>query len=396
VPRDAKRLTLPVRIAGATVAVSLIVQAPTGRLLTLPLTPAAPPGRYVFNALVPAAARGGRVVSLRVTLTGTGAGQRDPQAVVIVSALRAGRRIVSRFGSGWRRRGRLRPVLRTGRDPHPDSDVRQPAAVRDRPRSTRPRRAGARRDQRLARSRRARGTLAIELPGGQVVRFKPVAVAHRFPTVPRDAAFVVADTGRLFAAMNMDTPGSAIPTEMWLALDGSADAAAVAARLRRPPFRTDALVTRAGARSSLDDDPLMTVTVTALELTGAIALLMAVAALLLSVAATLRDEDGELAELEALGVDPRLLRRQIRAGAASSAVVAAVTATLASIVLLHVFIALTGLGGDGRDPLPPLVARLPLHAGGVLLGLAAAAGAAGVALVTAHAMRGERVGRLCG
>jgi hypothetical protein len=387
---------LPARISGTTVSISLIVQGSDDRLLTLPLASQAPPGRYQLHADLPHAASGGRVVSVRVTLIGSG-GPQDPQAVVTLGALQAGARIVSRFQRGWMagaglsalsfRAGRAQLLVPTFQNQQTFSIVYDqhglgepvPALVSS---SLAPGDSGE--------------PVTIELPGGQVARFEPVATARRFPTVPDRAEFVVADAGRLFAALNLDTPGSAVPTETWLELDAPADRDSVTAQLGRAPFRVDSLTSRDTLRDSLLTDPLAKVTVAALRITAGAALALAVAALLLSVLATLRDEDGELAELEALGIDPRLLRRQIRAGAASSGLIAAAGAGVAGVALNHIFVSFTGLSADGRDPAPPLAADVPVLAGVALVGLAAVVAAGGVAVVTARAMRGERVGRLHG
>jgi hypothetical protein len=236
----------------------------------------------------------------------------------------------------------------------------------------------------------------VELPGGQVARFKPVGVARRFPTVAAGTEFVVADVGRLFSTLNLDTPGSATPSEMWLKLRGDAPPNAVARALRGSPFRVDSLIARRALESSLARDPLARVTISTLRVTAVVALLLGIAALLLSVLATLRDEDGELAELEALGIDPLALRRQIRAGALSTALVAAVAAGLASVLLIHVFVSSIDLSADGRDPLPSVAPGVPVLEAAALLGSAAILAAAGIVAVTARAMRGERVGRLRG
>jgi putative ABC transport system permease protein len=171
---------------------------------------------------------------------------------------------------------------------------------------------------------------------------------------------------------------------------------AVVERLRRPPFRLAAVADRAGRAQALRDDALARVTRAALAATAGIAIALAVLALVLSVLATLRDDAGELGELEALGIEPRQLRRLIYGRTATVAVVGGVLSVATAYALVHLVVAIARVGAEGRTPVPPLRAAMTWPAVWVILLLAAVAAAAAVVAATTHALRGDRLGRLHG
>ena len=105
---------------------------------------------------------------------------------------------------------------------------------------------------------------------------------------------------------------------------------------------------------------------------------------------------GELAALEAIGIAPRSLRRQVRASAAATALIGGAGAVLSAAVLSRAFLGLAHVTAEGRDPLPPLASDLPWLAQLAALVLAAVVAAAAVLAVSRRALRGDRVGRLHG
>ena len=89
--------------------------------------------------------------------------------------------------------------------------------------------------------------------------------------------------------MNLARPGAARVNEVWLRLR---DRGASASRARR--------------------DPIAHGTLLALTVAAIVALGLALAGILLTVLGDLRDESGELLDLEAQGASPSLLRRIVR------------------------------------------------------------------------------------
>jgi ABC-type antimicrobial peptide transport system permease subunit len=131
----------------------------------------------------------------------------------------------------------------------------------------------------------------------------------------------------------------------------------------------------------------------ALALLGGI---VALAAIAVAVAGGARDRGGEQAELEAIGVSPRILRAQMVATATVTVVAGMCAGLLGGAALASAFTGLVALGADGRTPLPQLLPAFPW-----LLAITLAAAAAAIATLAAAAQaraafRGTAVGRLRG
>ena len=99
--------------------------------------------------------------------------------------------------------------------------------------------------------------------------------------------------------------------EVWLGVSEQREAA-VRAALGRPPFRALETVSRRELEADASRDPLAHGTLLALVGAALVALALAVTGLSLAVLADLRDERGELLDLEAEGAAPGLLRRVVR------------------------------------------------------------------------------------
>ncbi|WP_028060015.1 FtsX-like permease family protein [Candidatus Solirubrobacter pratensis] len=404
-PDDAKTLSVPVELTGGGATVTLVVQASDGRLLALKLVGSLTSGRFDVETTVPREARGGRVVGIRTTLQQGGSFTSDIGSTTL-GTLRVDGRPVTRFLDGWaptdqarvgysaggqarveRRRGRAvlsyptfsaKPTYAMGyAQEHAAEPL--PALV----------------DPALARSA-VNGVVTVGVADGQQVRLRPIGTASRFPTIAAGISFAVVDAGRLFAAVNAAAPGAALPSEAWLQLRPGASRGAVVERLRRPPFRLAAVAERDGRAQALRDDALARVTRSVLAATAAIAMALAVLALVLSVLATLRDDAGELGELEALGIEPRRLRRLVYGHTATVAVVGAVLSVATAYALVHLVVAIARVGAEGRTPVPPLRAAMTWPSVSAMLLLAAVVAAAVVGAATTHALRGHRLGRLHG
>jgi hypothetical protein len=147
---------------------------------------------------------------------------------------------------------------------------------------------------------------------------------------------------------------------MWIGSPSEARLADVRARLADPPFRfaevrarTDLIDTNAG-------DPLSQSILSALLAAALIGLTLSVGGLLLGATSDVRDESGQLADLEAQGMTPSMLRWQIvartgwlaAAGGAAGVAVGVVLAVLATVVL--------ALTPEGTVPIPPLTPVIPI------------------------------------
>src|SRR5439155_736078 len=145
---------------------------------------------------------------------------------------------------------------------------------------------------------------------GQSVRFRALAVARRFPSATSQDTtdFVVADRDALVTALNAAQPGAGFPTELWL----DSRQAGLAERLRRPPFDVLSVASRAGLERQLRRDPVARAAVAMLEVAAVTALVLALVGLGLGVVSERRDEAADLFDLEAQGLAPASLRRQLR------------------------------------------------------------------------------------
>ena len=228
---------------------------------------------------------------------------------------------------------------------------------------------------RLAASADGRGVLPLQIAGESLV-VRVVGVVRRVPGV--DGQALVGDGDALAAALNLERPGAARVNEAWLALRDSADAAAVGGALARKPFDVLAVESRRALEADARRDPIAHGTLLTLAVAAAVALGLALAGMVLTVLGDLRDERGELFDLEAQGAAPSLLRRVVRLRALAVAVAGLVGGAVAGAALAAVVTDLVGLTARAASPEPPLVLALD----GTVVALAAVAYAlAAVALV---------------
>jgi hypothetical protein len=225
------------------------------------------------------------------------------------------------------------------------------------------------------------GDLALRVGGEQVVA-RVAAVAERFPGARED--FVVADRRLLGTALNAARPGIAIPNEVWLGADTEQQRAALAAELGRAPYNVLTVDSRAELEQSLRNDPLARGTLLTLLAAALVALGLALVGVLLGVVSDVRDERGELQDLEAQGARPALLRRVVRL---RSLVVVAVGVVggLATAALLGLLVVdLVAVTADARATELPLRTAVawPVLGAALLAGVLAAA-----TLVTAASRR---------
>jgi hypothetical protein len=395
---SAARVRLRAATDGPPVRLALVVQAPAPgagvETLSLGLADRRP---RRLQAAVPASLRAGRVVALEVARTAATAQASTHQdaeggsafvtaGTLALSSLRAagggGRAVVADW-RGWIGRGGLAAVrdgalgFRIGGDRRPFLRPRQPADDAPVPAIV---------SADVAAVAPLGTTLQLRM-GAEPVAVRVAAVARRFPTID-DGSFVVADEGALAGALEAADPGTGTPGELWLgAPRGSAGA--LAAALARPPFDALRVRARAAVEADLRDDPLARGVLAILAATAVVALVLAAAGVVLMALAMVRDERGELYDLEAQGVEPAALRRQLQLRAALLVALGVAGGTALGLVLARFVVDLVRLGAGVADAQPPLVpvTRWALVAAAALAFTAAVAVA--VALVTRAAVRGR-------
>jgi hypothetical protein len=209
------------------------------------------------------------------------------------------------------------------------------------------------------------GVLPLQVAGERV----PVRVAgivERFPGASGE--LVVGDVNALGTAVNAEAPGGARTNEVWLEVPPT-QAESVSAALGRPPFAALEVVSRRALEADARRDPLGHGTLLALSAAALVALLLAAVGLALSVIADLRDERGELVDLEAQGARPSLLRRLVQARALLVAAAGIAAGVLVGALLAALVTRLVTVTARAATPEPPLVTSYePLV---ILLGLLA-------------------------
>ena len=244
---------------------------------------------------------------------------------------------------------------------------------------------------RLAAAADASGLLPLQIAGERIA-VRVVATVRRFPGV--DGQAVVGDAEALAGAVNLARPGAARLNEVWLRLDDPGRADAVDAVLAEEPFHVLQVDARHALEADARRDPIAHGTLLALAVAAAVALALALAGILLTVLGDLRDERGELFDLEAQGAAPSLLRRVVRLRALTVAAAGLLAGALTGVALAAVVTDLVGLTSRATAAEPPLV----LDVDGAVVAAAAAlyalAAAGLVLLATARAFSGPAPGRV--
>ncbi|MGI8420654.1 MAG: hypothetical protein ACR2MU_00060, partial [Gaiellaceae bacterium] len=237
----------------------------------------------------------------------------------------------------------------------------------------------------LARTAGPDGKLPL-LVEGQPLTVQVVGVVRRFPSTTGDV--LVADEGSLATALNTALPGLGVPGEAWLNLPAGISATRV-----RAAFPLLEVASQAELRHDLRSDPLARGALLTLAATAVLALVLALVGLLLGLVADLRDEGGDLFDLEAQGAAPALLRRYLRLRTTLVAAVGAIGGIVTGVVLSSLVLDLVTLTASAGTPEPPLAlaVRWPWLLLAALLYLLLAA--ALVAALTHGAFRSRTAGR---
>jgi hypothetical protein len=154
------------------------------------------------------------------------------------------------------------------------------------------------------------GTTVLDLQDTHVDA-RIVGVASRMPSVPADTGpFVLADAAWLSTAINSNAPGEGSPSEVWISALG--DDGSVGKALQRAPFSSLVVASRAAEERRLVGDPLAHATAVALGAAGLVALVLAVLGFWVGVVSELHDERSDFFDLEAQGLAPAEMRKQLR------------------------------------------------------------------------------------
>jgi hypothetical protein len=360
IPRDATALLLPASVIGGNVSLQAEILTPDGRFLHVDLGVTKGKTVHDLRAPLPAAARGGKLTALTIGRA-LEVEEHASEFTRVDGVLRLGT-LSAQTPTG------RRPLLTTyagwkginGATPIGDSAVRylvNEAAERrfQPPQPTDERAVPVIASPRLAGAAGADGVLPLRVPGG-VLRARVVGVSRRFPTV--DGDFAVADRSLAFVALNTAKPGAAVINEVWIGTPDDESAKTAARVLDRPPFDLLAVTSRRALADDLKSDPLSRGALLVLAGAAVGSVVLALLGLLLLLTADLRDERGELLDLEAQGAGPATLRRHLRLRGALVAALGLLGGIGASAALGALVVALVTVTANAGAAQPPLVLRI--------------------------------------
>ncbi|HVV59460.1 MAG TPA: FtsX-like permease family protein, partial [Gaiellaceae bacterium] len=201
-----------------------------------------------------------------------------------------------------------------------------------------------------------RGILPLQVEGQQVAA-RVVAVVQRFPSVVGEA--VVADRTTAATLLDTSSPGLGTTDELWLNVPAEREAA-TQALLSRAPFTALTVSSRGALLDRLQSDPLARGALLTLAGTAAVALALALLGLLLAVVGDVRDDRGELFDLEAQGAAPATIRSHLRLRAALVAGFGTLGGIALGAVLSALVISLVAVTAGAAVPEPPLRLSLDL------------------------------------
>ncbi|MDQ3067568.1 MAG: hypothetical protein M3R12_10530, partial [Actinomycetota bacterium] len=244
---------------------------------------------------------------------------------------------------------------------------------------------------RLAAAADVGGLLPLQIAGERLT-VQVVGTIRRFPGV--DGQTVVGAVDGVTAAVNLERPGAARVNEVWLRLRDSSRADEVDRALAAKPFDVLAVESRHELEADARRDPIAHGTLIALAVAAAVALVLALAGILLTVLGDLRDERGELFDLEAQGASPALLRRVVRLRAFAVAAAGLLGGAVAGAALAAIVTDLVGLTARATAPQPPLAVAVDATIVLAAVAVYALAATALVVLTTRRAFAAAAPGRV--
>jgi hypothetical protein len=213
-----------------------------------------------------------------------------------------------------------------------------------------------------------------------------VGVASRMPSVPSDIGpFVLADEAWLSTAIDSNAPGQGTPREVWISGAG--------ADLGKAPFTDLAVASRAAEEHVLASDPLAHATAVALGAAGLLALALAVLGFWVGVVSELHDEKSDFFDLEAQGLAPAEMRRQLRMRGLILLVLGTISGLGLAVLLSRLVVSLIRVSATNGLPEPPLRLDPDWLVGGLgvaALLIAALLVAEGASLASFRGVRPER------
>jgi hypothetical protein len=359
-PSSTRTLTLPVRIEGVALYLALAATDDQGRTVIVPLGNQGP-GRHELRVRLPDRVRelDGLEVSLS-TAEQYGFSHRDAEAGsstiasgrMLLGHLRAGGRLLTDW-TGWVARGgaslsttggerTLRYAFDTGqtvfvRRPQPTDRWPLPVLV----------------SSDLARSLRPDTRFPLDF-GDVQLQAQVVGVASRFPDAEQyGEGFVIADESALSTALDARLPGRGDPFELWISAPAAVQARTAAA-LSSPPFAALQVASRRAMAARLAGDPLARAIEIGLAVSALAALVLTAAGFLVALVSDLRDERGDLFDLEAQGVAPAVLRRQFQIRSIVLVVFGVAGGLILGLVLSRLVVALVQVSVTNTVPAPPL------------------------------------------
>lgn len=227
---------------------------------------------------------------------------------------------------------------------------------------------------------------------GEDVPVRVVSTARLFPTiVERPSLFVVLDYDTLFAALNVDDPGEAVPSEAWFFQAQRPD---FVERLRASPFRLDAAVGAEPLAARLLTDPLAAGTRNVLRFAAVAAAVLGLLGLVLATRAMLRSESLLFAEYEVLGVPPKTLARITQTRLLALSLLGLGAGVLGALLAGRLVGASVAVTGTAARPLPPIQTVTAWPAAATLLGSVILAALATAALLARRSLRDTTAKRL--
>ena len=205
----------------------------------------------------------------------------------------------------------------------------------------------------------ASGNLLVLIGSSLDLRLKPVGTTSLFPSIVDPGRVVIVDLAPLELAMNAHDPGTGMPNQVLLATPNDARTADVVASLGRDPFPQLVIQSRPAIEEQRANDPFALGIVWGLAVGAIAGLLLSFLGVLLATAADLRDERGELWELEAQGTTPRSLTSLVVLRTVALCAFGTVVGVALGVLLGWFVASSVGVGGEGAAPMPALVLVAP-------------------------------------
>jgi hypothetical protein len=394
-PARATVLRVPVTVRGDRLGLTLTVLNRRGDFSTIVLGEHGP-GTHLLGAAIPPAARGGRIVAVRLSfpvIAAFLAGHRESGTTLSVSDASRGVLTLGRMHAGGAALAGYRGWIGTsgiGVAPAGGAVTLHYVLNRAADSLFRPRQPL---EGEAVPVLASPAVAAAAGPGGivplnveeQTIEGQVVGIVHNVPSVDGDV--VVADRSWWFAAANAADPGTAVPGEVWL--DGLRPGAE--RRLASAPFDALDVTFQRAVYAQLRTDPLARGTLDLLLAAGLVGLVLAAIGVVLGVVGDMRDESGELFDLEAQGAGPADIRRHLLLRAAVVSAVGVIGGLAAGLIVGALVVAVVTVTAGAGTPLPPLarVVDWPV----VIAALAVAGVGAALAAYASTRTAFDRIGR---